>query len=86
MAHRRLSRSRRWTRGTAAVVVLLTSAADHLATAIVGIPPLGYMARRAFAPLAAEWRAAVRPSRPGRPIVIRVTPADCTTTTNPKGF
>lgn len=74
MPRRRFTRSRRWVRGSAAVAALLLSAADHLATAVVGIPPLAYMARRVGVVLADEWRSAVRPSRPGRPIVIRVTP------------
>jgi hypothetical protein len=69
------SRARSWrrVRGTVAVAALLLSAADHLAAALAGIPPLGYMARRAGGVLADEWRSATRSPRPGRPIVIRVT-------------
>lgn len=74
MPRRRFTRSRRWVRGSAAVAALLLSAADHLIAAVAGIPPFAYQARRFGVVLADEWRSAVRLSRPGRPIVIRVTP------------
>jgi hypothetical protein len=66
------------THGTIAVAALLLSALDHLTTALIGWPPVAYMARRVAAPIAAAYRSAAWRSTPIRPtaiVTIRTTPA-----------
>jgi hypothetical protein len=66
------ARRRPWgrTHGTIAVAALLLSALDHLATAIIGCPPVAYMTRRVAAPIAAAYRSAAWRSTPIRPTAI----------------
>jgi hypothetical protein len=73
-------RRRPWgrARGTVAVAALLLTALDHLATAVIGWPPIAYMTRRVAAPIADAWRAAAWRTAPAGPvaiITIRTPPA-----------
>lgn len=54
----RLRAARGVLRGAWAVVALVLLVADRLATAVVGVPPISWMARRAAAVLAAAYRRA----------------------------
>jgi hypothetical protein len=66
----------RW-RGTLAVALLLLSALDQLVTALIGWPPVAWMARTIAAPMAEAWQAAAwrRPRRTPIPIITIRTPA-----------
>lgn len=57
-------------RGILAVAALLLSALDHLVTALIGWPPIAWMARTIAAPIAAAWRSAAWWSPPIRPTAI----------------
>jgi hypothetical protein len=58
------------THGTLAVAALLLSAADHLATALIGLPPIAWCARTIAAPVRDAWRAAAWWSAPAEPVAI----------------
>jgi hypothetical protein len=69
-------------RGTLAVASLLLSALDHLVTALIGWPPVAWMARAIAAPITETWRTARRGPRrtPIAIITIRTPPAPERTT------
>ena len=70
-------------RGTLAVAALLLTALDHLLTALIGWPPVTWMARTIAAPIAETWRAAAWRAARRRPvaiITIRTPPAPERTT------
>ena len=72
-------------RGTLAVAALLLSGLDHLVTALIGWPPVAWLARTITAPLGDAWRAAAyhRPRRdPIAIITIRTPPAPERTSDN----
>lgn len=71
------------TRGALAVAALLLSALDHLVTALIGWPPVEWMARMIAEPIAEAWRSAAwhTPRRaPIAIITIRTPPAPERTT------
>ena len=70
-------------RGTLAVASLLLSALDHLVTALIGWPPVAWMARTIAAPIVEAWRAAAWRTVRRNPIAIitiRTPPAPERTT------
>jgi len=71
-------RRRPWgrARGTAAVIVLLTSALDHLISAITGCRPIAATVRRFAAPIAAAWRSAAWRTSSSTAVRIWTAPAD----------
>lgn len=68
----RRDRARVW-RGLLAVVILLVSAVDALVTAVIGIPPIGWMWRRVSEVIRAE---AFPPGSPPAIVSGRVIPSD----------
>lgn len=72
-------RAHRWGgawRGVLAVITLFVTAADALATSLIGIPPVGWMCRQVLAVIRATYqRAANRPPAPAPVIVTgRIVP------------
>jgi hypothetical protein len=66
------ARRRPWgrTHGTIAVAALLATALDDLLTAVIGWPPVRYVARRFARPIADAWRSAAWRSTPREPVAI----------------